>query len=379
MFSRLGPWCHDHRRLVLGVWIGLLVLIGATAGAVGSASRDEFSLPNVESRHGFDILDARVRRAGRRPDRHDRVPGRARASPTLRSSSRWRRSSPRSPRSRTSCASRAPTCPALGRRSRCRDLTPGRSRSRTSSCPTRSRSPEQTRSARRSNGWRRRSTACQIEVGGQVFASFEPPSSEVLGLAFAIIILILAFGSVLAMGLPVGNALFGIGIGVSIITLLTNVLPVPDFTTFLGIMIGLGVGIDYALLIVTRYREQLHAGHDPRESIGIAIDTAGRSVLFAGTTVVISLMGLLAHGREVRARPLRRSRCGASRSPSLASLTLLPALARVRGRTDRAHTLAGPHRCRAHRFGPRRCRAARPGAVGGVRWSRSSCSSPGSS
>ena len=57
MFSRLGPWCHDHRRLVLGVWIGLLVLIGATAGAVGSASRDEFSLPNVESRHGFDILN----------------------------------------------------------------------------------------------------------------------------------------------------------------------------------------------------------------------------------------------------------------------------------------------------------------------------------
>src|SRR5262249_23723665 len=57
LFSRLGPWCHDHRRLVLGVWIGLVVLIGATAGAVGSASRDEFSLPNVESKHGFDILN----------------------------------------------------------------------------------------------------------------------------------------------------------------------------------------------------------------------------------------------------------------------------------------------------------------------------------
>ena len=81
-----------------------------------------------------------------------------------------------------------------------------------------------------------------------------------LGLAFAIVILIVAFGSVLAMGLPVGVALFGIGIGTAIITLLSNVLTIPDFATFLGIMIGLGVGIDYALLIVTRYREQLHAG-----------------------------------------------------------------------------------------------------------------------
>ncbi|MDQ3294905.1 MAG: MMPL family transporter, partial [Actinomycetota bacterium] len=121
----------------------------------------------------------------------------------------------------------------------------------------------------------------------------EEPSSEVLGVAFAIVILIVAFGSVLAMGLPVGVALFGIGIGTVLVTLLSNVLTIPDFATFLGIMIGLGVGIDYALLIVTRYREQLHAGHTVRESVTVALDTAGRSVLFAGTTVVISLLALL--------------------------------------------------------------------------------------
>ena len=146
-----------------------------------------------------------------------------------------------------------------------------------------------------------------------------------LGLAFAIIILILAFGSVLAMGLPVGNALFGIGIGVSIITLLTNVLPVPDFTTFIGVMIGLGVGIDYALFIVTRYREQLHAGHDPRESIGIAIDTAGRAVLFAGTTVVISLLGMLLMGVEF-VQGLAVGAAAVVAVTMVASLTLLPAL-----------------------------------------------------
>ncbi len=165
----------------------------------------------------------------------------------------------------------------------------------------------------------------QIELGGQIFGEFEPPSTEVLGLAFAIIILILAFGSVLAMGLPVGIALFGIGIGTAIIALLSNVLAVPDFTTFLGIMIGLGVGIDYALLIVTRYREQLHMGHPVRDSVGVALDTAGRAVLFAGTTVVISLLGLLLMGVKF-VQGLSVGAAAVVAATVLASLTLLPAL-----------------------------------------------------
>ena len=98
------------------------------------------------------------------------------------------------------------------------------------------------------------------------------------------------------MGLPVGVALFGIGLGGAFVILASHLMEVPDFAPFVGLMIGLGVGIDYALLIVTRYREQLHAGHDVRESIGIAMDTAGRSVVFAGATVVISLLGMLLMG-----------------------------------------------------------------------------------
>ena len=135
----------------------------------------------------------------------------------------------------------------------------------------------------------------------------------------------MAFGSVLAMGLPVGVALFGIGIGVAIIGLLSNVLAIPDFATFLGIMIGLGVGIDYALLIVTRYREQLHAGHTVRESITIAIDTAGRSVLFAGFTVVISLLGMLVMGVTF-VTGLAVGAASVVAVTVAASLTLLPAL-----------------------------------------------------
>ena len=119
------------------------------------------------------------------------------------------------------------------------------------------------------------------------------PSSEALGIGFAIIILIIAFGSVLAMGLPIGVALAGIFSGSILTGLLSQVVSMPDFAQTIGVMIGLGVGIDYALFIVTRFRENLHKGHSVESSTLVAMETAGRAVLFAGTTVVISLMGLL--------------------------------------------------------------------------------------
>ena len=165
----------------------------------------------------------------------------------------------------------------------------------------------------------------RVELGGYLFAEFEEPSSELFGLAFAIVILIVAFGSVLAMGLPVAVALFGIGMGSAFVVLASHLMQVPDFAPFLGVMIGLGVGIDYALLIVTRYREQLHAGHDIRESIGIAIDTAGRSVVFAGATVVISLLGMLLMGVGF-VGGLGITAAVTVAVTVLASVTLLPAL-----------------------------------------------------
>jgi RND superfamily putative drug exporter len=165
----------------------------------------------------------------------------------------------------------------------------------------------------------------RIELGGFLFAEFEQPSAELFGLAFAVVILILAFGSVLAMGLPVGVALFGIGMGGAFVILASHLTEVPDFAPFIGLMIGLGVGIDYALLIVTRYREQLHAGHDVRESIGIAMDTAGRSVVFAGATVVISLLSMLLMGIGfVGGLGITASLTVAA--TIAASITLLPAL-----------------------------------------------------
>jgi len=135
-----------------------------------------------------------------------------------------------------------------------------------------------------------------IEYGGNIFAGFEMPESEIYGLLAAMIILVLAFGSVLAMGLPIGTALIGLGVGASLVTILSHVAPMPDFTTALVAMIGLGVGIDYALFIVTRYREGLAEGLSVEDAVIDAVNTSGRAVIFAGITVIISLLGLFVMG-----------------------------------------------------------------------------------
>jgi putative drug exporter of the RND superfamily len=165
----------------------------------------------------------------------------------------------------------------------------------------------------------------QIELGGQSLAEFEQPTSEALGVAFAIVILILAFGSVLAMGLPIGVALAGIGIGGIVAGFLSFIIHPPSFAEIFGIMIGLGVGIDYALFIVTRYRENRHTGHDTRTSIAIALDTAGRAVLFAGTTVVISILGMVVMGLSF-VTGMAVAIATVVAATMVASLTLLPAL-----------------------------------------------------
>ncbi|HSO50186.1 MAG TPA: MMPL family transporter, partial [Acidimicrobiia bacterium] len=165
----------------------------------------------------------------------------------------------------------------------------------------------------------------QIEIGGQIFAAFEVPSSELLGLAFAIIVLILAFGSVLAMGLPIGIALAGIGLGTSLVGILSNVLSIPDFATTVALMLGLGVGIDYALFIVTRFRENMHAGASIEESAVVAIDTAGRAVTCAATTVVISLLGMMLMNLAF-VTGIAVACATVVEVTAVASLTLLPAM-----------------------------------------------------
>ena len=168
----------------------------------------------------------------------------------------------------------------------------------------------------------------QVELGGEAIskvAQAAPGSSEGIGILAAIIILLIAFGSVIAMGLPILTALFGIGIGVSIVSILSHWMIVPTFGTELAAMIGIGVGIDYALFIVTRYRQGLAEGRDPRDAVVKALDTSGRAVLFAGTTVVISLFGMFLLGVSF-VYGLALGAISAVLLVMAASMTLLPAM-----------------------------------------------------
>ncbi|MFE6064027.1 MMPL family transporter [Streptomyces sp. NPDC056431] len=135
----------------------------------------------------------------------------------------------------------------------------------------------------------------RIEMGGSLFYAFSDSdggASELIGLLAAAAILFLAFGSLVAAALPIGMAVFGLTVGVATMTVLAGVTDVPTFAPVLGSMVGLGVGIDYALFVLARHREYLARGLDPHEAAGRAVATAGRPVVFAGGTVVVSILGL---------------------------------------------------------------------------------------
>ncbi|SPF06868.1 Membrane protein YdfJ [Streptomyces sp. MA5143a] len=135
----------------------------------------------------------------------------------------------------------------------------------------------------------------RVEMGGSLFYAFSDPdggASELIGLLAAAAILFLAFGSLVAAALPIGMAVFGLTVGVATMTLLAGATEVPTFAPVLGSMVGLGVGIDYALFVLARHREYLAGGLDPQTAAGRAVATAGRPVVFAGGTVVVSILGL---------------------------------------------------------------------------------------
>jgi uncharacterized membrane protein YdfJ with MMPL/SSD domain len=185
-----------------------------------------------------------------------------------------------------------------------------------------------------------------FSLGGDVVDLAETPyggPTEGIGVAAAAIVLLIAFGSLLAMSLPVVTALFGIGGGLSLIALIGHVIPAPSFSPIIASMIGLGVGVDYALFIVTRFREALRDGATPGDAVVIAMSTAGRSVLTAGVTVAIGMLGLLV----LRMPLLNGVAVAASATVAvtvLGSLTLLPAMLGFTGTR-----LARPSRLPLHR------------------------------
>jgi len=210
----------------------------------------------------------------------------------------------------------------------------------------------------------RQDSPLQIELSGDLFFSFEEPETgvgEMIGLIAAVVILLLAFGSLIAMGLPIGLALFGLALGVSSMSLITYLIEIPSWAPQVASMVGLGVGIDYALFIVTRCRDLLARGMTVEESVGRAAATAGQAVIFAGGTVVIAILGLAVAGV-----PFMTS-AGVAISVTVllmvvASITLLPAFLGLAGH-------------RISRFGVRRRRPGTRVTVGAgwERWGRHVC------
>ncbi len=194
----------------------------------------------------------------------------------------------------------------------------------------------------------------RIEMGGDLFYAFEQSPAgigEMVGLLAAAAILFLAFGSIVATALPIGMAIFGLAVSVSSMTLLAHLVDVPNWAPVLGSMVGLGVGIDYALFVVTRHRGYLAAGLPVEESAGRALATAGRPVVFAGGIVVVSVLGLAVAGVPfMTAGGIALALVMATMV--IASVTLLPALLGLSGRA-------------INRFG-----LGRRGTSSGAGWSR---------
>ena len=319
MLKRLGIVAHARRRVVVAAWFAAIIALAVAMSTVGSKFSTQFNLPDVESAQGFDLLAERF--GGEESGRSGTLVVQAEQGFTdaqrdalnvffaqLDARDDMRIVSPFSPEG-------------------ARQVSPtGTIAFATVTFPAEIDAVEEFAAIyEEMKAIEPVVDGVQIEYGGEVFAEFEAPTSEVLGLAFAIVILIFAFGSVLAMGLPIGTAFGGIGVGVLVVTLASNLFTIPDVATTLGVMIGLGVGIDYALFIVTRYREARRRGESCEAATAESIDTAGRAVLFAGTTVVISLLGMLIMSVSF----MNGLAIGASITvlfTMLASVTLLPAL-----------------------------------------------------
>ena len=179
----------------------------------------------------------------------------------------------------------------------------------------------------------------QVGANGQVlsFAGQEPPSSEGIGVFFALIILLIAFGSLVAAGLPLLTAIFGVSLGATFLLFVARFTDVATFAPTLAAMIGLGVGIDYSLFVINRFRQAVHAGHDAKSAAMEAVNTSGRAVVFAASTVIIALLGLFVM-RITFFNGLALAASGTVLLVMLAAVWLLPALLSLLG--ERAVTPA---------------------------------------
>ena len=325
LVARLARWVVTHRRWAVLGWVATLVVVMALSGAAKPKYSQSFSLPNTESQRAIDLLK---RQFPAQAGDSDQIVLRARsgtiADPAIRARVAPMLAQVAKLPHVASVAS--PYDAGGGAAAISRD---GRTAFATVAFDTRANdlskaTIQKVVDTARAAG----SPALQVELGGFAIQRTEQQSfgvASVVGLAAAVIVLLLTFGSLIAMGMPILTAVVGLGTAFGVIGLVTHLIDMPDVATELAAMIGLGVGIDYALFILTRFREAYRGGLSVDDAVVMAMDTAGRAVLFAGLTVVVAVLGMVLLGVGFLVGLAVATAIGVFLT-LLAALTILPAL-----------------------------------------------------
>ncbi|MFC8173245.1 MMPL family transporter [Streptomyces sp. NPDC057325] len=340
---KLGRSAFRRRRLVALLWVALLALAGVGAATAPAATSSSFSIPGTEAQRAFDLLEERFPGAGadgatarvvfKAPEgqkvtdpAHKAVVEETVAALKSGSDQIVSVADPYTARAVSQDASTAYVSVAY--KVNAMELT------------------DATREALTQAGHQAQGKGLTVEVGGDALQTMpETGAGEIVGVVIAGFVLVVTFGSLVAAGLPLLTAIIGVGIGVSSITALANVLDLGSTTSTLAMMIGLAVGIDYALFIVSRYRAELAEGRDKEEAAGHATGTAGSAVVFAGLTVVIALVGLAVVNIPMLTK-MGFAAAGTVVIAVLIALTLIPALLgfagdKVVGRKQRKGATSG--------------------------------------
>ncbi|GIJ47956.1 membrane protein [Virgisporangium aliadipatigenens] len=327
LLYRLGRFSFRHRAFTLVLWLGLLASIGFGAATLSGPTDDAVSIPGTESWRAMDVLGEKFGAGSNSASARVviTVPG----DGTLTDPER------RAAVTATVAALRtAPQVGAVSDPFQTGNIAPdGRTAYASVTYPV----PEtEVRAASRealfAAGEAARRAGLGVEYSGEVTATAEASNAaEGIGILVAAVVLLITFGSILAAGLPLLTAILGVTVGLLGISVATGFLDLASNTAALATMLGLAVGIDYALFIVSRYRHELAAGRDGDEAAGRAVGTAGSAVVFAGLTVIIALAALTVIGIPFLAA-MGIAAAGTVAVAVVISLTLLPALLGLAGR-----------------------------------------------
>ncbi|MFJ7244807.1 MMPL family transporter [Kitasatospora sp. NPDC098652] len=360
---RLGRWAFVRRRLVTMLWVAVLALAGVLAAKAPAAPDDGFSMPGTEAQKAFDLMNERF------PGGH--ADGASARLVFVAPSGQKITAGPNQQAVEKTVAELAHGEQVTAAVDPFK--MPGAvSKDGSTAYATVNYSAKAgevskgATDALQQAAQHGRDAGLKVEIGGNALMAKPDAggSSEAIGMALSAVVLVITFGSLVAAGLPLLTAVIGVGLGMSLITAFGSALGLSSTTGTLAMMLGLAVGIDYALFIVSRYRAELAEGRTPQEAAGRAIGTAGSAVVFAGLTVVIALAGLSVVGIPILAK-MGMAAAGTVVIAVLVALTLVPALLGFIGRR------ALPRKVRKAQGGGDG--AARPvGAKenGGARWAR---------